>query len=146
MIIADWFTLRTDGVGILNVRATIETDDGALIGIAIDKGFIKGVNQPVLDFFKKRDAFKEAEYLMAATPQTWKKILRKERDFVTEFILGKINLEMGTKVSMLELAHRVNNVFDFFTQVDLQFRDEMSEDELTTYRSKMEAFRHAKGT
>lgn len=28
---ADWYTLRTDGVGILNVRATIETDDGALI-------------------------------------------------------------------------------------------------------------------
>jgi len=28
---ADWFTLRTDGVGILDVRATIETEDGALI-------------------------------------------------------------------------------------------------------------------
>ena len=30
----DWLTLRTDGVAILDVRATIETDDGALIGIA----------------------------------------------------------------------------------------------------------------
>lgn len=28
---ADWLVLRTDGVGILDVRATIETDDGALI-------------------------------------------------------------------------------------------------------------------
>ena len=28
----------------------------ALIGIAIDKGYIKGVNQPVLNFFKKRTA------------------------------------------------------------------------------------------
>lgn len=27
----DWLTIRTDGVGILDVRATIETDDGALI-------------------------------------------------------------------------------------------------------------------
>ncbi|MGH8443693.1 MAG: DUF3237 domain-containing protein [Solimonas sp.] len=27
----DWFTLRRDGVGVLDVRATIETDDGALI-------------------------------------------------------------------------------------------------------------------
>jgi hypothetical protein len=27
----DWLTLRTDGVGILDVRATIETQDGALI-------------------------------------------------------------------------------------------------------------------
>ena len=28
---ADWFTMRSDGVGILDVRATIETHDGALI-------------------------------------------------------------------------------------------------------------------
>lgn len=27
----DWITIRTDGVGILDVRATIETNDGALI-------------------------------------------------------------------------------------------------------------------
>lgn len=27
----DWLTVRPDGVGILNVRATLETDDGALI-------------------------------------------------------------------------------------------------------------------
>ena len=29
----DWFTLRSDGVGVLDVRATIETHDGALIYI-----------------------------------------------------------------------------------------------------------------
>ena len=28
---ADWLTIRTDGVGILDVRATMETHDGALI-------------------------------------------------------------------------------------------------------------------
>ena len=27
----DWLTLRSDGVGILDVRATLEADDGALI-------------------------------------------------------------------------------------------------------------------
>jgi hypothetical protein len=31
---ADWFTLRRDGVGVLDVRATIETDDGALIYVS----------------------------------------------------------------------------------------------------------------
>jgi hypothetical protein len=30
----DWFTIRQDGVGILDVRATIETEDGALIYLA----------------------------------------------------------------------------------------------------------------
>lgn len=28
---ADWFTMRTDGIGVLDVRTTIETSDGALI-------------------------------------------------------------------------------------------------------------------
>ena len=28
---ADWLTIRTDGVAVLDVRATFETDDGALI-------------------------------------------------------------------------------------------------------------------
>ena len=82
---------------------------------------------------------------MAATPRTWKQILRKKRDFVTDFILGKISLELGTKVSLLELASYANNILDCLTQVDLQFPDEMSADELTTYRSKMKTFRHAKG-
>jgi hypothetical protein len=30
----DWFTIRTDGIGLLDVRATIETHDNALIFIA----------------------------------------------------------------------------------------------------------------
>jgi hypothetical protein len=98
-----------------------------------------------LNFFAEDEAFQAAEYLMAATPRTWKQILRKKRDFVTDFILGKISLELGTKVSLLELASYANNILDCLTQVDLQFPDEMSADELTTYRSKMKTFRHAKG-
>jgi hypothetical protein len=82
---------------------------------------------------------------MAATPRTWKKILRDEREFVTDLMLGNINLELGTKVGMLELALYANNILDCLTQVDLQFPDEMSADELATYRSKMETFGQAKG-
>jgi hypothetical protein len=78
------------------------------------------------------------------TTKPWR-ITMTAHDFVTDFILGKINLELGTKASMLELALYANNILDCLTQVDLQFPDEMSEDELTTFRSKMETFRHAKG-
>ena len=98
-----------------------------------------------LNFFKENEAFQAAEYLLAATPQTWKKILRKKRDFVTDFTLGKIELELGTKVSMLELAPCANNILDCLIQVDLQFPDEMSVYELKTYRLKMETLRRAKG-
>jgi hypothetical protein len=31
---ADWLTIRPDGIGILDVRTTLETDDGALIFMA----------------------------------------------------------------------------------------------------------------
>ena len=31
---ADWLTVRSDGVGVLDIRATIETSDGALIYLA----------------------------------------------------------------------------------------------------------------
>jgi len=98
-----------------------------------------------LDFFTEDEAFRAAEYLMAATPQTWKKILRKKRDFVTDFILGKINLELGTKVSMLELVLYAHNLLDCLTQVDLQFPDEMSADVLATYRLKMETLQRERG-
>jgi len=98
-----------------------------------------------LNFFTEGEAFQEADYLMKATPRAWKKILRKEREFVTDLMLGKIKLELGTKTKMLELALHVNNIFDFLTQVDLQFPDEISEDELISYRSKMETLRRERG-
>ena len=31
---ADWLTIRSDGVGVLDIRATMETEDGALIYLA----------------------------------------------------------------------------------------------------------------
>ena len=33
---ADWLTLRTDGVGIVDIRCTLETDDGALIFVTVN--------------------------------------------------------------------------------------------------------------
>ena len=109
-------------------------------GAFIEKGELKTLN-----FFTEGEAFQEAEYILAASPATWKNIFRKECEFVTDFMLGKIQLELGTKVSMLELALYVDNIFDFFTRVDLQFPDEMSEDELTKYRSKMGTPRRERG-
>ena len=107
-----------------------------IFGAFFDKGDLRTLN-----FFTEDEAFQEADYLMKATPRAWKKILRKEREFVTDLMLGKIKLELGTKTKMLELALHVNNIFDFLTQVDLQFSDEMLEGELISYRSKMETLR-----
>jgi putative sterol carrier protein len=98
-----------------------------------------------LGFYSEDDAKKEATFLLAATPQNWKKLLRKETKFVTDFMLGKIKLEQGSKVGILKLAPLSDKLVDFMTQHEIQFPDEMSSDELAKYRSHLEGFRSKVG-
>ena len=111
-------------------------DQDIIFGMFVDKGELTKIA-----FFSEEDALKEAEYVIAATPQEWKKILRKEKKFVTDFMLGKIKLEHGSKVGVLAVAPHANTVVDLLTQVELQFPDEMSAEELEAYRANFEKFR-----
>jgi hypothetical protein len=103
--------------------------------------FIEAGKLTKIGFFSEEDAKRESEYLVAATPQEWKKILRKENKFLTDFMLGRIKLEKGNKVTILGLAPYAPLLIDALTQVQLQFPDEMSGEELTKYRTDLEAFR-----
>jgi len=96
-------------------------------------------------FFSEVDAKHEADYIMAATPQEWKKLLRKEHKFLTDFMLGKIKLEKGNKVTILGLAPYASFLIDALTQVQIQFPDEMSAEELTQYSVHIEEFRKNMG-
>jgi len=98
-----------------------------------------------LSFFSEEDAKKEVDYILSATPKEWKKILRKENKFVTDFMLGRIKLEMGSKVGVLGLAPHSNTIVDILTQVELQFPDEMSEEELGKYEGFVKKFRSELG-
>jgi hypothetical protein len=98
-----------------------------------------------LAFFAEEDAGKESDYILAATPQEWKRILRKEGKFVGDFLLGKIKLELGSKVGVLGIAPHSGSLVDWLTQVDLQFPDEMSDEERAKYREKLGAFRRQAG-
>ena len=111
-------------------------DKDIIFGMFIDKGELTKIA-----FFAEEDALKEAEYVISATPQEWKKILRKQSKFLTDFMLGKIKLDHGSKVGVLGVAPHANTVVDILTQVDLQFPDEMSAEELATYRANFEEFR-----
>ena len=115
-------------------------DQDIIFGMFIDKGELTKIG-----FFAEEQALKEADYIISATPQEWKKILRKQSKFVTDFMLGKIKLEHGSKVGVLGVAPHANTVVDLLTQVDLQFPDEMSAEELAQYRSQMETFRAGLG-
>jgi putative sterol carrier protein len=81
----------------------------------------------------------EVEFLMAATPQTWKKILRKERKFLTDFMLGNIKLEKGSKVGVLRVAPHANSIVDAITTVELLFPDDLSSEDREKYRISLES-------
>lgn len=111
-------------------------DEDIIFGADVDKGKLNK-----LAFFSEQGARNEAEYVVSATPQEWKKILRKESKFVTDFMLGKITLEQGSKVGVLGVAPHSNTFVDALTQNEIQFPDEMSADELGAYRAYLKEFR-----
>ena len=98
-----------------------------------------------LAFFNEEDARKESDYILAATPKEWKRLLRKEGKFVGDFMLGKIKLELGSKIGVLGIAPHSGNLIDWLTQVDLQFPDELSDEERAQYRQKLAVFRRKAG-
>jgi putative sterol carrier protein len=111
-------------------------EEDILFGAVVNRGKLEE-----LAFFSEEAAEEAADFIMAATPQEWKKILRKESKFLTDFMLGKITLERGSKVGVLGLAPYANTFIDALTQVDLRFPDELTAEELDRYRAYVEAFR-----
>jgi hypothetical protein len=121
-------------------RVTAEPDWG------IDSDFIFGavVTEGVMDdlrFFSESEAKENAEFVMAATPQEWKLILRKEHKFLTDFTLGKIKLEQGSKVGVFGLAPYANVFIDALTQVNLKFQDDFTPQQVNEYREYASQFR-----
>jgi hypothetical protein len=121
-------------------RITAEAEWG------IDSDFIFGadVTKGVLNdlrFFSEDEAKQKAEFIMAASPQEWKLVLRKEHKFLTDFMLGKIRLEQGSKVGVLGLAPYADAFIDAVTQVKLIFQDELNPQQLNEYREYASQFR-----
>ena len=117
-------------------------------GIEKDIIFACHVNQGQLEklaFVPEEEAKRDADFLLVATPQKWKKLLRKEAKFVTEFMLGRITLEQGSRVGILQIAPHSNTFIEALTPVDLQFPDEMSPQELSEFRVYVEQFREELG-
>jgi putative sterol carrier protein len=115
-------------------------DKDIIFGTHLDEGRLTRIG-----FFGEEEARRDATFILAATPQNWKRLLRKETKFVTDFMLGKIKLEQGSKVAILKLAPLSDKLVDFMTSNEIQFPDEMSPDELEDYRSRMEEFRSKLG-
>jgi hypothetical protein len=116
----------------------IESD--LLFGAVVERG--KLLN---LAFFNEADAKKDVEFILSATPQEWKRLLRKQAKFITVVMLKKVVVEHGDFAGLLKIAPHGDAFVDALTQVTLQFPDEMSPDELTQYKAHLKAFRERLG-
>lgn len=115
-------------------------DSDIIFGISVTEGVLNDMR-----FYGEDEAREKAEFIMAATPQEWKLILRKEHKFLTDFTLGKIRLEQGNKVVVFKLAPHANTIIDTLTQVNLQFQDELSLQQVEEYRQYAAQFRSRLG-
>ena len=98
-----------------------------------------------LAFFSEAETQKRAAFILSATPQVWKGILRKDKKFISEFMLGKVKLEAGSKTELLKITPYANHFVDALTQFPLQFQDEMSPEEVDAYRADLSGFREKAG-
>ncbi|MBN1382367.1 MAG: hypothetical protein JXA41_11875 [Deltaproteobacteria bacterium] len=111
-------------------------DQDILFGAVLESGKLAGVA-----FISEENAKKTADFILSATPLEWKSILTKKTKFVTDFMLGKIKLDHGSKVGILSIAPHSNTLVEAMTQVELRFPDQMSDKEVEQYRQHMIEFR-----
>lgn len=124
----------------ITAESTWGIEKDIIFGAEVDAGKLLK-----LSFYSEAEAQKRAEFILAATPQIWKGILRKDKKFISEFMLGKVKLESGSKPGLLKITPYANHFVDALTQLELQFPDEMSSKELETYHADLSRYREEAG-
>ncbi len=102
---------------------------------------LEGGKMPDLAFCSEADAKATADFILSAPPQVWKGLLRRDKKFISEFMLGRVKLEQGSRTELLKITPYAHYVVDVLTQFELQYPDEMSAEELEAYRADLAAFR-----
>ena len=111
-------------------------DQDLVFGAAVDQGILLEIG-----FFNQADAKERADFILAATPQEWKRLLVKEGKFVSDFMTGKVVLDQGSKVGAIGLAPYADSFIAALTQVPLVFQDEMTPEQVEAYRTYVGEFR-----
>ncbi|GAG54100.1 unnamed protein product, partial [marine sediment metagenome] len=91
----------------LTIKMAFRVTADPALGIDLDiifAGYIKQGELEKLAFISEAEAQKEAEYILATTPQQWTKLLRKESMFAGDVMLGKIVIEKGSKPGVIKIA------------------------------------------
>jgi hypothetical protein len=107
-----------------------------IFGGTVSHGELSG-----LKFYNESEARKKGDLILSASPQQWKVLLRKERKFISEFMLGKVKMEKGTIGAVLSVAPYADTFVDALTQVNLIFQDELNPQQLAEYTKYASQFR-----
>jgi putative sterol carrier protein len=86
-------------------------------------------------------AEEKSDFVLSATPQAWKKVIRKQQGFVSAFMTNKIKLDKGLAPRILSLASKSGAVIEPFYKVDTEWPDEMSPQRLEQYRAELKDIR-----
>ena len=132
--------LKTKVCFLIKASSAWGIEQDIIFGASINRGELE-----TLQFYSREEAEKEADFILVATPRGWKSILRKDSRFVSDFMLGKITLDKGSRVGVLAIAPHSNTLVDVLTQHELQFPDEMSPEELEEFRSYVGEYRRELG-
>lgn len=124
----------------INADPTWGIEENILFGAEVKEGKLIEMG-----FYSEAEAQKRAEFILGAAPQVWKGILRKDKKFISEFMMGKVKLEEGSRVELLKITPYANHFVDALTQFEIQFPDEMSAEELEAYRADLSEFREKAG-
>ena len=111
-------------------------DEDILFAVYFNHGALERMS-----FISIEDAENEADYILGATPQRWKMLLTKESKFVGDVMLGKLTIDKGSKPGVLSLAPYASNFVEALTPVEIQYPDQMTQEELERYRAYLAKFR-----
>lgn len=103
--------------------------------------WVNGIRQPDSGLLSKEDAEKKSDFILAAAPGTWKKVIKKEAGFVSAVMTGKVKVEKGSGPDIMALASKAPVVTDNFNKVDTEWPDEMTPQRLREYQAKVAEFR-----
>jgi len=100
-----------------------------------------GIYQSDSTLLSKDEAEAKSDFILSASPDVWKSVIKKHKGFVAAFMGGKIKLDKGSAPKMISLASKSSAVVEAFYKIDTEWPDEMSPDRLEAYRAELEASR-----
>ncbi|MBM4445063.1 MAG: hypothetical protein FJ020_07155 [Chloroflexi bacterium] len=104
-----------------------------------------GVLQPDSTLVSKADALAKSDFVVSATPDVWKGVIKKQKGFISAFMTAKIKLDKGNPTRMVSLASKSSAVVEAFNNIDTEWPDEMSPQRLHDYESRLAEVRQKLG-